>query len=277
MRGHNLREGSGKHVSKPANQNPDRKPWMLLLWTAVAGLIFGLIGFGEIAEDWLRVARNSFHMHKASGQVVVIRIDNQALRQYGNYPWPRRTQAQLVDKLTAAGATRILYDINFSYASDPADDQAFADALARSGRVTLLARSKIGPDNSTSRIDSEPLPMFTAHAKVGIGSVHYNYQNAVTELPYGTVIKGQKIPSFAAALAKLDGRPDEVFPVDYSIDVRSVPNYSAGDVLSGAVGPKQLAGKDILIGIASDVLGDRFFIPGYGRSYGVFTQSPPRP
>src|SRR5436190_15969375 len=109
MRGHNLREGSGKHVSKPANQNPDRKPWKLLLWTAVAGLIFGLIGFGEIAEDWLRVARNSFHQHKASGQLIVIKIDDQALRRYGNYPWPRRTQAALVDKLTAAGAKSIYY------------------------------------------------------------------------------------------------------------------------------------------------------------------------
>ena len=39
------------------------KPWKLLLWTALAGLIFGLIGFGEIAEDWLRVARNSLHWH----------------------------------------------------------------------------------------------------------------------------------------------------------------------------------------------------------------------
>jgi EAL domain-containing protein (putative c-di-GMP-specific phosphodiesterase class I)/CHASE2 domain-containing sensor protein len=260
-------------VSKPGNQSPDRKPWTLLLWTAIAGLIFGLIGFGEIAEDWLSIGRNSFHMHKASGQVVVIRIDNQALRQYGNYPWPRRIQAELVDKLTAAGANRILYDINFSYASDPADDQAFADALARSGRVTLLARSKFGPDNSTSRIDSEPLPMFKAQAKLGIGSVHYNYQDAVTELPYAAVIKGQKIPSFAAALANLDGRPDAMFPVDYSIDVRSVPNYSAGDVLSGAVGAKQLVGKDVLIGVASDVLGDRFFIPGYGRSYGVFVHA----
>jgi EAL domain-containing protein (putative c-di-GMP-specific phosphodiesterase class I)/CHASE2 domain-containing sensor protein len=260
-------------VSKRSDQDAGRKPWKLLLWTTLAGLIFGLIGFGEIAEDWLSIGRNSFHMHKASGQVVVIRIDNQALRQFGNYPWPRRIQAELVDKLTAAGASRILYDINFSYASNPADDQAFADALARSGRVTLLARSKFGPDDSTSRIDSEPLPMFKAHAKLGIGSVHYNYRDAVTELPYGAVIKGQKIPSFAAALANLDGRPDVMFPVDYSIDVRSVPNYSAGDVLSGTVGAKQLAGKDVLIGVASDVLGDRFFIPGYGRSYGVFVHA----
>ena len=52
--------------------------------------IFGLIGFGEIAEDWLRVARNSFHKHHASGDIVVVKIDDQSLREVGNWPWPRR-------------------------------------------------------------------------------------------------------------------------------------------------------------------------------------------
>jgi hypothetical protein len=29
-------------------EKPEPKPWRLLLWTAVAGLIFGLIGAGEV-------------------------------------------------------------------------------------------------------------------------------------------------------------------------------------------------------------------------------------
>jgi EAL domain-containing protein (putative c-di-GMP-specific phosphodiesterase class I)/CHASE2 domain-containing sensor protein len=260
-------------VSTRSNQGLDHKPWKLLLWTAIAGLVFGLIGFGEIAEDWLRVTRNSFHQHNASGQVVVIRIDDQALRRYGNWPWARTTQAALVDRLTAAGASRVFYDINFSFASNAKDDNAFADALARSRRVTLLARSKLGPDRATSRIDSQPLSLFTKHAKIGIASVHYNYQNAVTRLPYGGMIGGRKVPSFAAALARVDGSADAVFPLDYSVDVQTIPNYSAADVLKGAIGKKELAGRDILIGIASDVLGDRYFIPGYGRSYGVFVHA----
>src|SRR5580765_2331464 len=101
-------------VPKSPTQVSEPPPWRLVLWTAVAGMIFGLIGFGEIAEDWLRVSRNSIHEHKASGQVVVIKVDDEALREFGNWPWPRRTQALLVDKLTAANANRIFYDINFS-------------------------------------------------------------------------------------------------------------------------------------------------------------------
>ena len=46
-------------MSKRFDQDRNHKPWKLLLWTAVAGLIFGLIGAGEYFEDMLRVARNN--------------------------------------------------------------------------------------------------------------------------------------------------------------------------------------------------------------------------
>jgi EAL domain-containing protein (putative c-di-GMP-specific phosphodiesterase class I)/CHASE2 domain-containing sensor protein len=259
-------------VSTHKLQTAEPKPWKLLLWTAIAGLIFGLIGFGEIAEDWLRVARNSFHQHKASGQIVVLTVDDRSLQQFGNWPWPRRYQAQLVDRLTAAGADRIVYDINFSFASNPADDKAFADALKRSGKVMILTRYRIGPYEGR-RVNSGPLPAFASHAKLGIASVEYDYQNAVWRLPYAATVRGQTLPSFASALGRVDGAPGTDFPIDYSTEAKSIPSYSAGDVLSGNVAARELAGKDVIIGIASDVLGDRYFIPGYGRSYGVFVHA----
>jgi hypothetical protein len=42
-----------------------------------AGLLFGLIGFGEIAEDALRAGRDRLHWHKASGDIVLVKIDDQ--------------------------------------------------------------------------------------------------------------------------------------------------------------------------------------------------------
>jgi diguanylate cyclase len=265
----------GRQVSKLGNQDLGRKPWKLLLWTALAGLIFGLIGFGEIAEDWLRIGRNSFHQHRASGDVVVIKFDDAALKQYGNWPWPRRMQAQLVDKLTAAGAQRIFYDINFSYPTDPADDAEFAEALKRSNRVTLAARFRSGADNARrdTSVHGRPLLAFTRHAKIATLSLRYNYQNAAWSLPYAVNIDGQRVPSFAAAIARRSGPVGSAFPVDYSTDVRSIPSYSAGDVLSGKVGNGELAGKDVLIGIAADILGDTYFLPGYGRNYGVYVHA----
>ena len=266
---------SGKEnalVSRRSSHKSEPKPWKLLLWTAVAGLIFGLIAGGEFFEGVLRTSRNNLHQHAASGQIVVIKVDDQALRQYGNWPWPRRYQAKLVDRLSAAHVDRVFYDINFSFASDKANDRAFAEAIQRFGKVTLLARSKIGPSEGKS-VNSRPLPEFAKHAKLGSASVEYDWENAVWRLPYAADFGHETVPSFAAALANVQGDPGTQFRIDYSVNLNSIPAYSAGDVLSGRVGANKLAGKDVLIGVASDVLGDKYFIPGYGRGYGVYVHA----
>ena len=164
-------------MSMRGRQGQEPKPWRLLLWTALAGLIFGLIQAGEVPEDALRVFRNGFHEHNASGQIVVIKVDDQSLHGQGNWPWPRHKQAQLVDKLTAADAKQIVYDINFSFASNAEDDRTFSKAIERSGRVTLLTRWKNGTFAGT-QVDSWPLPIFADHAGLGVASVFYNWENA---------------------------------------------------------------------------------------------------
>ena len=64
-------------------------------------------------DEWLRVARNNLHRHQASGEIVVVRLDNESLRRIGRWPWPRREYAQLIDRLTAAGAKHVAFDMAF--------------------------------------------------------------------------------------------------------------------------------------------------------------------
>jgi EAL domain-containing protein (putative c-di-GMP-specific phosphodiesterase class I)/CHASE2 domain-containing sensor protein len=260
-------------VSKRDNPNPDRKPWKLLLWTVVAGLVFALIGFGELPEDYLRIVRNSFHKHSASGDIVVIAIDEASQRQVGNWPWPRRYDGEMVDRLMDAGAKRVFFDVNFSFPTNPADDNAFAEAVERSGRVALFVSSRRGVRGSTKPVLERPLPVLREHATLVLGSVPYNYQNAAWRLPYATILDGKKVPSMAAALSEVDGPADQLFPVDYSIELRSIPTYSAGDLLSGRIPRSALAGKQIVIGMGSEILNDVFFIPGYGRGFGMYVQT----
>jgi EAL domain-containing protein (putative c-di-GMP-specific phosphodiesterase class I)/CHASE2 domain-containing sensor protein len=260
-------------VSKREKTVAEPPPWKLLLWTVVAGLVFGLIGFGEIAEDWLRISRNALHRHQASGDIVVLLIDDKSLHEIGNWPWPRKREGELVDKLTAAGAKQIFFDVNFSFPSDKPDDEAFARALRRSGRVTLFTRSKSGTRGSTAAIADPPIPALAANAKLATGSVYYNYQNAAWQLLYSAQVGRRVIPSFASAIAHVGGTPDTQFRVDYSVDPATIPAYPAGDVLRGTIGAKELAGKQVVIGIGSDVIGDVFFVPGYGRSFGAYVHA----
>ncbi|HKX91528.1 MAG TPA: EAL domain-containing protein [Sphingomicrobium sp.] len=259
-------------MSKRRTPKTEAPPWKLLLWTALAGLIFGVVGFGEIADDYLRIARNSLHPHRASGQVVVVRIDDRSLREYGNWPWPRAYHAKLIDRLTAAGANHIFYDINFSYPADEANDRAFANSIRRSGGVTLASRFKVGSRDG-ARVDARPLPIFTQYARLATLSFQYNYQNSVWQLPYSVQQGSDVIPSFAAAIAGKSGAPGTKFRVDYSIELDSIPKLSAGHVLAGRVPASSISGKDVLIGTDSDVIGDRYFIPGYGRAAGVYVHA----
>lgn len=97
--------------------------------------------------------------------VRIVDIDEAALAEYGQWPWPRSLLAQLVDRLTAAGAAVIAFDVVFAERdrsslkvlarklpaevqnSDlrrmmealPDTDEVFAEAIANSNVVTGFA------------------------------------------------------------------------------------------------------------------------------------------
>ena len=258
---------------KPKTEGSPRK---LLLWTAIIGLIFGLIGFGELPEDLLRMGRNSLHPHKASGEIVFISIDDRSMGEIGRWPWPRRYHAQLTDKLSEAGARRIFFDVMFETRSNPTDDAMLVDAIKRSGRVTLPVRLRSGPytdfTRSSAAPDSAPLDLFSRHAKLGTISVRYNYQNAVWQLPYAVKHDNRLVPSFAASLAGRSTYKEADFTPDYSVEPSTIPSIPASAVLNGKFDPNAVRGKDVVIGTNSEAVGDQYFIPGIGKMGGAYVQ-----
>ena len=258
-------------MSKRQQHVAELPPWKLLLWVAIAGLLFGLVGFGEVAEDWLRIARNQLHRHNASGDIVFVKIDDDSLHQVGRWPWPRRNYAKITDELTRAGARHIFYDIVFNGPSSSPDDQSLAAALKRSGRVYLAVRTRSGP-NGGRIIGAGPQPLLAQYARLGNISAQYNYQNAIWQLPYELPVGNQPVPSFAALLAGVHGHSGELFKVDYSIDPASIPTITAPSVLNGTFDRQAVAGKDVLVGTDTENIGDQQFIPGTGRMGGAYVQ-----
>jgi EAL domain-containing protein (putative c-di-GMP-specific phosphodiesterase class I)/CHASE2 domain-containing sensor protein len=257
-------------VSKRRQLGSKLPSWKLLLWTAVAGLVFGLIGFGEIAEDLLRASRNSLHRHPASGDIVLVDVNDSSLRQIGHWPWPRSKHAQLIDILSRTGAKRIFVDAMMDGRSNDRDDALFAQALSNSGHVVLPAITRFGP-GSGWRIDRLPYPAFSQRAHVGSVTIHYNYQNAVWRLPYSEQIQGRPTPSFATLLANHRAEGGD-FMLDYSIDPTTVPRIPAASIFSGNFDPRQIAGKDVVIGVTSSAGYDIVFIPGTGPMGGSYVQ-----
>ena len=249
------------------NNKAEATPTKLLAWTAVACAFFALLGVGELMEDMLRATRNSFHTHKASGDIVLVKIDDASVHKVGRWPWPRRYHADLTDRLTAAGAKRIFFDILIESESSAEDDRRLADAFVRSGRVTMPVRTHASEDDARA---SGLLPMLAGKTGLATISVDYNYQNAAWKLPYAGLLGDREVPSLAADLAGQKGAPGKQFPIDYSINPHSITAIPAASVLDGSADSRLFAGKDVVVGTASEAIGDQFFFPGEGRIAGAY-------
>ena len=248
-----------------AKSKKQMAPKRVLLWTLLAGILFGLMGIGEPLDFSARAIRAALNRHPASSKIVIVKIDDKSLRELGNWPWSRASHAKLVDQLTSLGARQILYDIYFTYPADPAGDQDFARAIKQSGRVVLptLADPNI-------RTKLFPLALFARHAQIADISLSYSFDTKVHELNFVAESPKGKIPSMAAKLSGLKTLPQGKFPIDYSIDPGTFVSVSASDVINGKVTASAIAGKSVLIGTTTDILGDQFFMPGYARMGGVY-------
>ena len=245
----------------------------ILIWATILGLIFGVVEFGEPLENSLRMGRNSLHRHAASGDIVIIGIDDRSIARLDRWPWPRRHHAKLARELELAGARRIFFDIDLSSASDPVEDEILEAQLAALKRkATLPVHFTIAP-LSRERTDLFPIPRFRRHVELANINLWYDGGGKVWKVPYAMVVGGKAIPSFAASLAEVHGEAGDTFPIDYSLDPRSIPVISAVDIMNGRFRAGDVAGKDVIIGTMSRQLGDLYFLPGYGQMSGVFAQA----
>lgn len=251
------------------SQKGEGSPWKLLFWTAVASLVFGLVSFGEPVEHILRVARNRLHMHEASGDIVLVAIDERSIRKIGRWPWPRSQHANLTNRLAEAGAKRIFFDIQFNGRSNPTDDAQFTKALSKAGNVTVPVSAK----SNVGYADKEFLTPTIAskYADLGLIGVEYDYQNTVWSLDYARKIAGRDIGTYAAKLANVSGPAGKVFIPDYSTDPKSIPLISAADLLAGRTKPEAIKGKDVVIGTTAEGI-DQYYIPGAAKMGGAYVQ-----
>jgi CHASE2 domain-containing sensor protein len=70
-------------------------------------------------------------------------------------------------------------------------------------------------------------------------------------------------------MSNVNGAAGQFFPINYRINLDTIPQLSVADVVSGGVGGK-VRGKTVIIGATSDNIDDSFSIPGRGLTAGVF-------
>jgi diguanylate cyclase (GGDEF)-like protein len=168
---------------------PTRVPraWELWLGLLFGFIVAGLFFTGVFTELEHRTIDTRFRSrgslpHQRS--VVLIGITDECIGELGTWPWPRATHAHLLERLTAAGAKVVGFDIMFNEPSlhGPDDDRLFAEAIATAGNVVLplvvQKRLILDPDSfeMIPRITPErALPELRAGA-LGEGFIDMEYQ-----------------------------------------------------------------------------------------------------
>ena len=257
-----------RRASPTAPAEGTDKRLRLLLWPLIAAVIFGLIGFGEPLEDALRIARNRLHEQPVSKDIVLVEVDEKSLRKIDTWPWPRSAQGQLVDELDRLDASKIVIDLLYTGPSRPAQDQALAEAIERSGKVVLAAQTRLGDFNGTQE-RGLPIDVLAKHASIASIAFNYNWQGAVWSVPYSATVDGRTMPSLAVEIAG-ERRPGTgAFRIDYSLDPDSLQRVSAADLLEGKVDRARIAGKTVVIGTSAYRLGDQYHFPGRGKRAGM--------
>jgi adenylate cyclase len=86
--------------------------------------------------------------------IVLVPIDNATVQDFrehgrGQFPFPRRYDAQVIDRLRRAGAKTIAVDLEFTQETDAADDNALIEAIGRAHGKVVLAASEVEPGGRT--------------------------------------------------------------------------------------------------------------------------------
>ena len=249
-----------------------RAEWAILLVALVAGISAALAGWAAPVNTGVEAVRQSLFSKPASGETVVVAIDGQSLSEIQNWPWPRSIHGRLVDRLREAGADRIAFDIAFlDPAGDPAQDRAFAAAIGRArGSVVLPAVLENHDGVMGERVEELPAPMLRRDAEVGAIWIRLDDDLVVRNVPYSVNIAGARRPSLSTILAGRATDRAGSFPLDWSIDPFSFPTVSYADVLAGRFDRRLFEGRNVVVGSTSNMLGDQWVVPYWGRIPGVY-------
>lgn len=214
-----------------------------------------------------------------SEQVLIVAIDNRSIAELGRWPWKRDVHAELIDRLTAAGAAAVGYDVLFTEHSTPATDRKLADAIARNGQVVLPSIIEVpGADGAASRRVS-PIPELQ---KVVRASAHVvtrpDRDGVVRGIDRLSDLDGRRNLHMGEAVAAVVQRNEKLLsaPVPasdapvvaaerdllpFAGPAGSFAQLSFADVLAGRVPDDLIRGRIVLVGATASGLGDRFSTP----------------
>ncbi len=221
--------------------------------------------------------------------IVIIAIDSESLVRYGQWPWPRKIHASLLDKISAGGAKAVGFDIIMSEPdrNDRQNDRLLAQAMERNGKVVMPVFAEHNGKNKGLRLVT-PIPMFMG-AAAGLG--HVDFELDADGIVRRTYLKGgiayPEWPAFALAILDIAAgnlqkntadkqavvssrsstwvRDDEVL-LSFAGRPGHFRRISCAAFMEPDFDPGLLRDKIVLVGTTASSLGDTLPTPVSGES-----------
>ncbi len=228
------------------------------------GGVLTILGCVAVSAGWLdranhySLAWNFRHLGaiEADPRIVLIDIDDNALRALGSWPWPRRMHAHVVRTLHELGAASIVLDIVFSDASKPRiehaglgrhydvddelvtvgdaswdrtifDDDELRDAMAAAGNVYLAMHSLLsGPGPDPTRLLERAADVLQRRPGAGKEAVLAELDSPFLRLP------GDRDPDAWFTRASVMGLLNVDFQLDSAALVRELSARKGLDALT---------------------------------------------
>ncbi|WP_312857137.1 EAL domain-containing protein [Novosphingobium chloroacetimidivorans] len=227
------------------------------------GALFGVLGLADPLEDALHVGRNKLRAHPASGQLVLIGLDDRSVAEVGTVPWSAENLARLLSVVRSANPRRVHLDLESTGPDALSPSGILGNEMRRfSARLSISNRFTVDPLTGKQH-ESVPLRGLAPAAPVVNVNTKLGWDNVARQQPFAVLSQDRVIPSLPAYFAGLKVHDTwSSFPIDYAIDLRSVPALSASDVMHHRFKSRELAGKDVVIS-RTDVDARRFRAPGY--------------
>ena len=197
--------------------------------------------------------------------IVLVQIDNATFQELTNdhlpseFPFPRRYDAEVIDRLRKDGAKTIAMDIEFAHPTDQRDDNALIEAIGRARGKTVLAATEVGADGSNGVLGGEGLP-HELGARVGAAILTTDSDGSVRRFAYAH----NGLHSFGVATVETaSGHPisesrfeNGTLPIDFAGPPETIGSLHYSKVLKGEFPAGAVRGKIAIVGASDPVLQD---------------------
>jgi len=242
----------------------------------MAALLLGLYAVGVVPgiDRALNDLRYLLMPRDATGQVVIVQIDSNSLKQLGEWPWSRSLHAKAINNLAAAGVSRIGVDIDFSSPSSGDADKDLITAVSNSpARIVLPVFKQWSSTRGGEVTTTMPMRDLAEFTLLGSVNVSPATDGLVREYDRLHTWHESFVPSFATELIGRTTAGTRSFYLDYSIRPETIPRVSFVDLLRNDVDASLLKDKYVIIGATALELGDEIAVPTYGALSGPELQA----